>query len=154
MAPAWRNFKNIFFTVCNWPNRHVGAKILSGFQFEGKTDVWISQVRSVKKIKASQGAFRAALCIPEFSTQVWFLLCCFWNFRLRNAVSPAIVWRRRYRIEFFIWLKLRFCKDASKFLKNHHFKFVPCSPVKSTVEILQIFLENMNFITSNLPQIY
>ena len=86
--------------------------------------------------------------------QVWFLLCCFWNFRLRNAVSPAIVWRRRYRIEFFIWLKLRFCKDASKFLKNHHFKFVPCSPVKSTVEILQIFLENMNSNTSNLPQIY
>ena len=87
-------------------------------------------------------------------SQVWFLLCCFWNFRLRNAVSQAIVWRRRYRIEFFIWLKLRFCKDASKFLKNHHFKFVTCSPVKSTVEILQMFLENMNSNTSNLPQIY
>ena len=48
MAPAWRNFKNIFFTICTWPNRPVGAKILSGFQFEGKTDVWISQVRHVK----------------------------------------------------------------------------------------------------------
>ena len=48
MVPAWRNFKNIFFTKCTWPNRPVGAKILSGFQFEGKTDVWISQVRRVK----------------------------------------------------------------------------------------------------------
>ena len=48
MATAWRNFKNILFTVCTWPNRAVGAKILSGFQFEGKTDVWITQVRRVK----------------------------------------------------------------------------------------------------------
>ena len=48
MAPAWRNFKNIFFTICTWPDRPVGAKILSGFQLEGKTDVWISQVRRVK----------------------------------------------------------------------------------------------------------
>ena len=47
MAPAWRNFKNIFFTICTWPNRPVGAKFLSGFQFEGKTDVWISQARHV-----------------------------------------------------------------------------------------------------------
>ena len=39
MAPAWRNFKNIFFTVCTGPKRPVGAKIFSGFQFEGKTDV-------------------------------------------------------------------------------------------------------------------
>ena len=51
MAPAWRNFKNIFFTICTWPNRPVGAKNFSGFQFEGKTDVWISQVRRVKFIK-------------------------------------------------------------------------------------------------------
>ena len=50
MAPAWRNFKNIFFTICTWPNRPVGAKILSGFQLEGKTDVWISQVRRVKPV--------------------------------------------------------------------------------------------------------
>ena len=48
MAPAWRNFKNIFFTICTWPNRPVATKILSGFQFEGKSDVWISQVRRVK----------------------------------------------------------------------------------------------------------
>ena len=33
MAPAWRNFKNIFFF------HTVVAKILSGFQLEGKTDV-------------------------------------------------------------------------------------------------------------------
>ena len=50
MAPAWRNFKNIFFTVCTWPNRPVGAKILPRFQIEGKTDVWISQVRRVKTL--------------------------------------------------------------------------------------------------------
>ena len=37
-------------TPCTWPNRPVGAKILSGFQFEGKTDVWISQVRRVKAV--------------------------------------------------------------------------------------------------------
>ena len=49
MDPAWTNFKNICFTICTWPNRPVGAKILSGFQIEGKTDVWISQVRRVKK---------------------------------------------------------------------------------------------------------
>ena len=49
MDPARRNFKNIFFTICTWPNRPVAAKILSGFQFEGKSDVWTSQVRRVKK---------------------------------------------------------------------------------------------------------
>ena len=38
----------IFFTICAWPNWHVGAKILPRFQFEGKTEVWISEVRSVK----------------------------------------------------------------------------------------------------------
>ena len=37
-----------FFTICTWPNWPVGAKFLSGFQIEGKTDVWISQVRRVK----------------------------------------------------------------------------------------------------------
>ena len=36
-----------FFTICAWPNWPIGAKILPGFQIEGKTDVWISQVRSV-----------------------------------------------------------------------------------------------------------
>ena len=40
--------KIFFFTVCIWPNRPVAAKNLSGFQFEGKSDVWISQVRRVK----------------------------------------------------------------------------------------------------------
>ena len=48
MDPAWTNFKNIWFAICTWPNRPVGAKILPGFQIEGKTDVWISQVRRVK----------------------------------------------------------------------------------------------------------
>ena len=57
MAPAWRNFKNIFFTICTWPNRLVGAKILSGFQFEGKSDVWISQVRRVKQVLLITNSF-------------------------------------------------------------------------------------------------
>ena len=35
-------------TICTWPNWPVRAKILSRFQFEGKTDIWISQVRRVK----------------------------------------------------------------------------------------------------------
>ena len=49
MDPAWMNFKNISFTICTWPNRPVGAKLLPGFQIEGKTDLWISHVRRVKK---------------------------------------------------------------------------------------------------------
>ena len=57
MAPAWRNFKNIFFTICTWPNRPVVAKILSGFQLEGKTDVWISQVTRVKSDSYEQTKF-------------------------------------------------------------------------------------------------
>ena len=27
----------------------------------------------------------------------------------------------------FSWLKLRFCKKASNFSRNHHLKFIPCS---------------------------
>ena len=52
MDPAWTNFKNICFTVCTWPKRPVGAKILPGFQIEGKTDVWISQVRRVNHLES------------------------------------------------------------------------------------------------------
>ena len=37
----------IFFTICAWPNWHYGEKILPRCQFEGKTEVWISEVRSV-----------------------------------------------------------------------------------------------------------
>ena len=37
-----------FFAICTWPNWPVGAKLLLKFPFEGKTDVWISQVRRVK----------------------------------------------------------------------------------------------------------
>ena len=48
MASAWRNFKNIFFTICTCPNGPARAKFLQRFQFEGKTDVGISQVRRVK----------------------------------------------------------------------------------------------------------
>ena len=51
MASAWRNFKNNSFTICTWPNGPVRAKILQRFQFEGKTNVWISQVRRVKSFQ-------------------------------------------------------------------------------------------------------
>ena len=72
MAPAWRNFKNIFFTICTWPNRPVGAKILSEFQFEGKTDVWISQVWRVKsKVLLMSKVFWGAKCE---SAHIWFLV--------------------------------------------------------------------------------
>ena len=56
MDPAWRNFKYICSTICTWPNRPVGAKILPGFQIEGKTDVWISQVRRVNAMQYLGGA--------------------------------------------------------------------------------------------------
>ena len=49
--PIWRKIRNIFFTIFTWPNwtiRANRAKILAWFQFEGKTDVLISQVRRVK----------------------------------------------------------------------------------------------------------
>ena len=42
--------------ACTWPNGPVRAKILPRFQFEGKTDVWISQVRRVKEYHSSQKA--------------------------------------------------------------------------------------------------
>ena len=45
--PAWRKIENILFAICTWPNSPVRAKILSRFQFKGKNDVWISQVRDV-----------------------------------------------------------------------------------------------------------
>ena len=37
-----------FFAICTRANGYVRANILLRFQFEGKTDVWISQVRHVK----------------------------------------------------------------------------------------------------------
>ena len=50
--PHGGSSKIFFFTICTWPNRPVGAKILSGFQIEGKTYVWISQVRRVNRYLA------------------------------------------------------------------------------------------------------
>ena len=41
----WKKIGNMFFTIWTWPNWPIGAKILLRFQFEGKTDVWISQIR-------------------------------------------------------------------------------------------------------------
>ena len=45
MAPAWRNFKNIFLLYV--------LDLID--QLEGKTDVWISQVRRVKAYLSSEG---------------------------------------------------------------------------------------------------
>ena len=47
--PPWRKIR-FFFTICTWPNGPVRAKILPRFQFEGKIDVWISQVRCVNTV--------------------------------------------------------------------------------------------------------
>ena len=44
-------------TICTWPNEPVRANILPRFQFEGKTDKWISQVRRVKWNPFVQGFF-------------------------------------------------------------------------------------------------
>ena len=53
-----------FFVICTWPNSPVRAKILSRFQFEGKNNVWISQVRRVKWIE--ENAFDFALRISMY----------------------------------------------------------------------------------------
>ena len=45
----WKKIGNMFFTIWTWPNWPIGAKILLRFQFEGKTDVWISQIRGIKR---------------------------------------------------------------------------------------------------------
>ena len=57
MASALRNFKKKKFTICTWTNGPVKTNFLSRFQFEGKTDVWISQVRRVKE-KSGQKKFK------------------------------------------------------------------------------------------------
>ena len=43
-------FQENHITICTWPNWHIGANILLRFQFEGKNNVRISQVRHVKKV--------------------------------------------------------------------------------------------------------
>ena len=47
--PSNWNLDN-FFAICTWPNSPVRAKNLSRLQFEGKNDLWISQVRRVKAV--------------------------------------------------------------------------------------------------------
>ena len=64
MAPACRKIRNIFFTICIWPNWPIRAKILPRFQFEGKTDVWIIQVRRVKM----------STCTKDYSCQLKVLM--------------------------------------------------------------------------------
>ena len=48
--PAWRKIGNFLFAICTWPNSPVKTKFLSRFQFQGKSCVWISQVRRVKSL--------------------------------------------------------------------------------------------------------
>ena len=94
MAPAWRNFKNIFFTICTWSNRPVGAKILPRFQIEGKTDVWISQVRRVNltprllESKMAVTVCRALAIDGWFWALVdWILIFCFLSGRLFTSTA-------------------------------------------------------------------
>ena len=70
MDPAWRNFKNICFTICTWPNRPVGAKILPGFQIEGKTDVWISHVRRVNQKPIICQKYVSCMYLPQETIQI------------------------------------------------------------------------------------
>ena len=39
--------RKYFFAICTWPNSPVRANFLSRFQFDGKNNVWIIQVRRV-----------------------------------------------------------------------------------------------------------
>ena len=101
MAPAWRNFKNIFFTICTWPNRPVGAKILSGFQIEGKTDVWISQVRRVKWHTISRYFERI---------MNWFLILlvpnvCNWKGNSTDETPPGV----QSNLKTHKWNVIAFC---------------------------------------------
>ena len=65
-----------FFAIFTWPVR---AKILSRFQFEGKTDVWISQIRRVKCLLMVLGFWDLVFKPKVFgSISVWVkLMFCF-----------------------------------------------------------------------------
>ena len=89
------------------------------------------------------------------TNQVLFLFCYFWESDKQmqsfgHLFGVSIVCWEDSGSNFSL-LKLRFCKNVSKFLKNHHHAV----PVKSKVEISQIFeafFKYMNFITSNCPK--
>ena len=78
--------------MCTWPNRPVGAKILSGFQFEGKTDVWISQVRRVKvDLESSMHVFLQR----RFMKLGWFCLEVTQSV-LEYLLTRMIIWKVRW----------------------------------------------------------
>ena len=84
MTSAWRNFKNIFLTWPKWP---VGANILLRFQFEGKTDVWISQVRRVDRILFStQDLSSPDSCLKNWSFKSQGFVMSF------NHFNSILVW--------------------------------------------------------------
>ena len=126
MAPAWRNFKNIFFTICTWPNRPVGAKILSGFQLEGKTDVWISQVRRVKLQALKLILFHFLTRLPKISTQMlkhkihpqmYFIQT------LLLQIKPSLPFHSMMKIEMIqvFWICFQATKKTIKAMHNVSF---------------------------------
>ena len=58
------NWKYFVFTICTWPNWPVKAKKLLRFQFEGKTDVWIKQVR----LQKTNEKVKVVLLLPLFTS--------------------------------------------------------------------------------------
>ena len=67
-----------FFAICTWPNSPVRAKNLSRFQFDGKNDDWISQVRRVNKDISKRlsvgSACKKTINYKDFSTAIFFTL--------------------------------------------------------------------------------
>ena len=103
MAPAWRNFKNIFFTICTWPNRPVAAKILSGFQFEGKSDVWTSQVRRVNSF-SNHDCILHYISYNNFRGQYYFKVqknCIFTN-TVYSQLFESFIWNFEFMFSHFV----------------------------------------------------
>ena len=104
---AWRKIEKSFFVICTWSN-------LSRLQFEGKSDVWISQVRRVVS-SADFDAF-SFLCTDRVN-DVWIshLLCvslvfCYQNFSDLQWEKIVLVieknfWNSRLKAENFqnVW---------------------------------------------------
>ena len=63
--------RKYFFAICTWPNSPVRAKILSRFQFVGKNNVWISQVRRVNVNNYFINILWKRLCIKSSLNSVW-----------------------------------------------------------------------------------
>ena len=86
-----------FFAICTWPNWPVTAKILSRFQFEGKTDVWINQVRRVNLRLISDSFFIFLQFLYGFRDYQENVIGCFYqvstlgSFLLRNDLQNTFI---------------------------------------------------------------